>query len=41
LVANFLPGLHDVGCMEAYMGWHLIYRDAAAEGAIAFLKLSR
>jgi extracellular factor (EF) 3-hydroxypalmitic acid methyl ester biosynthesis protein len=26
LVANFLPGIRDVGYMETYMGWNLIYR---------------
>ena len=26
LVANFLPDIHDVGYMETYMAWHLIYR---------------
>jgi hypothetical protein len=26
LVANFLPGIRDVGYMESYMGWKLIYR---------------
>jgi hypothetical protein len=36
LVANFLPGIRDVGYMESYMGWKLLYRtrqemlDAAA-----------
>ena len=29
VVANFLPGVRDVGYMEMYMGWHLIYRDRA------------
>jgi SAM-dependent methyltransferase len=29
VIANFLPGIRDVGYMEMYMGWHLIYRDRA------------
>jgi SAM-dependent methyltransferase len=26
LVANFLPGIRDIGYMEVYMDWQLIYR---------------
>jgi hypothetical protein len=26
LVANFLPGIPDLGYMESYMDWHLVYR---------------
>jgi hypothetical protein len=28
LVANFAPCLHDIGYMETFMGWRLIYREA-------------
>jgi hypothetical protein len=27
LIANFAPNLHNIGYMEAYMNWRLIYRD--------------
>ena len=27
LIANFLPGIRDVGYMESYMDWNLIYRS--------------
>ena len=27
VVANFLPDILDVGYMESYMGWELVYRD--------------
>jgi extracellular factor (EF) 3-hydroxypalmitic acid methyl ester biosynthesis protein len=30
LIANYLPDLEDVGYMEIYADWRLIYRDAAA-----------
>lgn len=35
LVANFLPDVEDVGYMEAYEDWRLIYRDAAAMERLA------
>ena len=27
LIPNFLTSVRDVGYMEAFMDWHLIYRD--------------
>ena len=30
LIANYLPDIGDVGYMEAYMGWRLIYRNEDA-----------
>jgi hypothetical protein len=27
VVANFLPGVRDIGYMETFMGWDLIYRS--------------
>lgn len=35
LIANFRPGVEDVGYMEAYMNWKLIYRDNPAMERIA------
>jgi len=35
VVANFLPGIRDVGYMEMYMGWHLIYRNRSQMMALA------
>lgn len=30
LVANFVPNIPDVGYMESFMDWHLVYRDEVA-----------
>ena len=27
LIGNFTPSAKDVGYMEVYMGWYLLYRD--------------
>jgi len=27
VIANFLPQIPDVGYMEMFMDWHLVYRD--------------
>src|SRR5262249_41083041 len=35
LVPNFLKAHRDVGYMEAFMDWHLIYRDHADMTALA------
>jgi extracellular factor (EF) 3-hydroxypalmitic acid methyl ester biosynthesis protein len=35
LVANFAPNLRDIGYMETFMAWNLIYRDEAAMMQIA------
>lgn len=34
-VANFLPHRKDVGYMETYLDWHLIYRTVAELEAVA------
>ncbi|HKG93789.1 MAG TPA: hypothetical protein VKA84_17910 [Gemmatimonadaceae bacterium] len=35
IVANFAPNLVDIGYMESYMAWNLIYRDEAGMQEIA------
>ncbi|MFL5583163.1 MAG: class I SAM-dependent methyltransferase [Gemmatimonadaceae bacterium] len=35
LVANFAPNLRDIGYMETFMAWNLIYRDESAMLEIA------
>jgi extracellular factor (EF) 3-hydroxypalmitic acid methyl ester biosynthesis protein len=35
LIANFRPGVEDVGYMEAFMKWTLIYRDSTAMERVA------
>ena len=35
VIANFLPEIRDVGYMEMYMDWHLIYRNRAEMLALA------
>jgi hypothetical protein len=35
LIANFAPSLEDIGYMEAFMRWHLIYRDEAEMAALS------
>ena len=35
LVANFAPNLRDIGYMETFMAWNLIYRDEREMAAIA------
>ena len=37
LVANFLPNIHDVGYMETYMAWQLIYRTREELSDVAAL----
>ncbi len=34
LVSNFLPGVKDIGFMETFMDWRLIFRDEAQLNAI-------
>lgn len=40
LIANFLPDIEDVGYMESFMDWHLIYRTEA-ELLAAFAEIPR
>lgn len=35
LIPNFLAGVRDSGYMEAFMDWHLIYRNHADMQALA------
>jgi SAM-dependent methyltransferase len=35
LIANFAPNLADIGYMEAFMDWHLIYRTESEVGCFA------
>jgi hypothetical protein len=35
LVANFAPNLRDIGYMESFMAWNLIYRDERDMATIA------
>lgn len=35
VIANFLPEIRDVGYMEMYMDWHLIYRNRSEMLALA------
>jgi len=35
LVANFAPGIPDLGYMESYMDWRLVYRDRLAMARLA------
>jgi hypothetical protein len=35
LIPNFLTGIRDVGYMEAFMDWHLIYRNHSDMLALA------
>lgn len=35
LLANFLPSIPDIGYMESFMDWHLVYRDDRQMRALA------